>query len=375
MANESVRLRSGEVRVGQALPWPVFDSAGKLLLRQGYIIASPRQLELLLERGMFRKLTQEEKQQTNTTPLAPAQINPFNLLRDCMHRLTQVYLGIETGTPQVEERTLRLVQDLMGICLDYPEAALGAVHLCHDTDYTLCHPIHQACLVTLLGRRLNLDNTHCQALVAAALTANISMRKLQEQLHKQTTPLTETQREEIRLHPMRSTDMLQQAGISNSLWLDIVRQHHERADGSGYVGSLEGEQILLEARILAVVDYYCALISARADRGPVAPHDQLRNLFLQRGKEFDELVCLTLIKELGVFPPGTFVRLASGEIGVVIMRSEDVQPIVSALISPRGGAYARPLRRNCTASEYNIKETVAWKDKARLNLSFVWGYN
>lgn len=374
MANESIRLRSGEVQVGKALAWPVFDSTGKLLLRQGYVIATQRQLEQLLNRGMFRKLSAEEKQQADAAPLPAAQVNPFDILRDGMHRLNQAFQGVESAAPQIEERILRLVRDLAGLCRDYPDAALGAVHLCHDMAYTLCHPIHQACLSTLIGRRLNLDETRCEALAAAALTANIGMRSLQEQLHQQTMPLTEAQREEVRQHPLRSMALLEQAGIRSRLWLDIVRQHHERSDGSGYAGALQGEQILLEARILAVVDHYCAVVSARADRGPLPPHDQLRALFMQRGQDFDETACLALIKELGIFPPGTFVRLVSGETGVVIQRGDNLQPVVSALISPRGGAYARPLRRDCALPEYKIKEHVHWKDTRQLNLSLLWGY-
>ncbi|HEY9199467.1 MAG TPA: HD domain-containing phosphohydrolase [Gammaproteobacteria bacterium] len=375
MANESVRLRNGEVKVGQALAWPVFDSAGKLLLRQGYVIASLHQLEQLLSRGMFRKLSAEEKNAVDETPLPAAQINPFDIFRDSMHRLTQVFQGIESAAPQIEERILRLVRDLLGVCHDYPDAALGAVHLCHDASYTLSHPIHQACLVALVGQRLGLDSARREALAAAALTANVSMRNLQERLHLQPTPLTEEQREEVRLHPLRSAALLEQAGVRNSLWLDIVRQHHERTDGSGYVGALQGEQILQEARILALADYYCAVVSARADRGPLPPHEQLRALFMQRGQDFDETASLALIKELGIFPPGTFVRLASGEIGVVVQRGENIQPIVSALISPRGGAYARPLRRDCMATEYKIKENVQWKETRQLNLSLLWGYS
>lgn len=374
MANESVRLRSGEVRVGQALAWPVFDANGKLLLRQGYVIASQRQLEQLLNRGMFRKLTAEERLQADGTPLPVAQVNPFDILRDGMHRLSQVFQGIETAASQIEDRILRLVRDLTNVCRDYPDAALGAVHLCHDTAYTLHHPIHQACLVTLVSQRLRLDDDRREALAAAALTANVGMRTLQDQLHLQTAPLTDEQREEIRQHPLRSTALLEQAGIRNALWLDIVRQHHERTDGSGYVGSLQGEQILQEARILALADYYCAVVSERADRGALPPHTQLRTLFMQRGQDFDETASLALIKELGIFPPGTFVRLASGEIGVVIQRGENIQPIVSALISPRGGAYARPLRRDCMSAEYNVRENVQWKDIRQLNLSLLWGY-
>ena len=373
--NKPVRLRDGEIRVGQALAWPVYDNASKLLLREGYVISSQRQLDLLLERGMYRNLTAEELGALqDKTPLPVEKINPFEIIRSASQRLNQVFQSLENGSPQVEERILRLVRDIVGICTDMPDAAIGALHLCHETSYTLCHPIHQACLVSLIGKRLELEEPSMEALVAAALTANVGMRELQDQLYKQSNPLTDAQREEIRLHTLRSVELLTNAGIRNELWLNIVRQHHERPDGNGYPTHLKGDQILDAAQILSLADQYCAMLSARADRDPLPPHEQLRTLFMQRGQDFNETICLALIKELGVFPPGTFVRLISGEVGVVIQRGDNgIQPIVNALISPRGGAYARPFRRNCTANEFTVKENVRWQG-GPLNLSLIWGF-
>ncbi|MBU1191033.1 MAG: HD domain-containing protein [Gammaproteobacteria bacterium] len=373
--NNSVRLRDGEIQVGQALAWPVYDNANKLLLREGYVISSQRQLDLLLERGMYRNLTAKELEaQKDNTPLPVEKINPFEIIRAASQRLDQVFQGLESGSPQVEERILRLVRDILGICTEMPDAAIGALHLCHETTYTLCHPIHQACLVTLIGKRLALDEPSTEALVAAALTANVGMRELQDQLYKQSSPPTDAQREEIRLHTLRSSELLMNAGIRNELWLNIVRQHHERPDGSGYPAHLKGDQILDAAQTLSLADQYCAMLSARADRDPLPPHEQLRTLFMQRGQDFSETICVALVKELGVFPPGTFVRLISGEVGVVVQRGENgIQPIVSTLISPRGGAYARPFRRNCTDKEFSVKESVRWQG-GPLNLSLIWGF-
>ena len=356
------------------MPWAVYDDAGILLLRAGYVIENPRQLDQLLTRGMYRKLTDEELNQRSATQYVEEK-NPFDIIRAGIHRLEQAFQGIENATPQVEERILRLTHDLVSVCTDFPDAALGSIHLCNDAAYTLCHPIHQACLSVLVGNRLELNAGQIENLVAATLTANIGMRELQEQLHKQATPLTDSQRAQVTQHVEHSVALLEKAGIRNSLWLEIVRQHHERVDGSGYPSGLTGDQLLQEARILAIVDHYCARVSARAYREALPPQEQLRDLFLKRGFEFEETVSLSLIKELGIFPPGTFVRLVSGEVGVVIHRGNNgIQPIVSAIISPRGGAYARPLRRDCTTHEYAIKESARWPGGAPLNLSVLWGF-
>ena len=279
--SSSIRLQSSEIQVGQALPWAVYDNDGILLLRAGYIIENQNQLEQLLVRGMYRKLTDEELAKHATTQLVE-KINPFDIIRTGIHRLEQAFQGIENATPQVEERILRLTRDLVSICTNFPDAALGSVHLCSDAAYTLCHPVHQACLSVLVGNRLELDATRIENLVCAALTSNIGMRELQEQLHKQAAPLTESQRARVTQHAIRSVALLEKAGIGNSQWLEIVRQHHERVDGSGYPSGLSGDQLLQEARILAIVDHYCAMVSGRAYREALPPQEQLRALFMKR---------------------------------------------------------------------------------------------
>jgi hypothetical protein len=66
-------------------------------------------------------------------------------------------------------------------------------------------------------------------------------------------------------------------------------------------------------------------------------------------------VCAALVKEFGVYPPGCFVALASGETGVVVKRGPTVMtPIVAALTSPYGAPLAEPVRRDTMLPLYAI---------------------
>ena len=103
----------------------------------------------------------------------------------------------------------------------------------------------------------------------------------------------------------------------------------------------------------------------------------LREIFAQRGKLVDGELAQRLIREIGVYPPGCFVRLANGDVGLVVKRSlkDACHPTVNALISPRGGLYARPLRRDTKHEDlYAIKAVVPRQEAVSMDLPRLWGF-
>lgn len=371
----NIRIKTGELAVGQAMPWPVYDNEGKLLLRQGYVVRSPKQLNSLLNRGLYRQ--RKDSAPPSTAPAALADTTtPFDALAELAQRLGRCFDAVLAQDSDVGQRVSRLAADIRTLCDQDADAALGAVHCCRRHDYAVCNPLHQALLCEVVGRRLGYDVDRRGSLIAAALTANLSLRALQTELQHQGSGLTDAQQHSLRAHPEQSAALLQACGVADPLWLQIVLQHHERTDGSGYPRGLLGDRIAAEAKLLAVADRYTAMVYSRKHREAMTAKQALRELFLQRGERLDEQLCVVFIKELGVFPPGAVVRLINGETAVVIRRgqSDAMQPIVSSFASPRGGAYARPLRRDCRQQEYAIQASTTLPSTQPLNLNMIWGF-
>jgi HD-GYP domain-containing protein (c-di-GMP phosphodiesterase class II) len=103
----------------------------------------------------------------------------------------------------------------------------------------------------------------------------------------------------IRDHPQLSCDILKTIDFPWPV-AEIVRQHHEKMDGSGYPRGLKGDEILLEARILVVADVLESLAFHRPYRPGHGIEKALEELSSQRGKLYDGAVvdaCLRLFKE------------------------------------------------------------------------------
>jgi diguanylate cyclase (GGDEF)-like protein len=100
--------------------------------------------------------------------------------------------------------------------------------------------------------------------------------------------LDEAEWKEIQRHPEIGARILEHAGLNDIA--DWVRAHHERVDGRGYPKALAGEQIPLEARILAVADAYEAMVADRPYRAGIAPDDARAELLRCAGTQFDPAV-------------------------------------------------------------------------------------
>lgn len=370
---ENIRIRVGELVVGRALPWPVYNHKGILLLRRGHIIETHSQLSALLQHGLYRD--PKDCGEAQKPQPAIADDCPFDVIEALAGCLQTALSRIERGETDALTRIDRFATEIQRLCRQDADAALGAVHLCHKHSYPIMHSIHTAILCELMGQRVGYEKTRRRLVVCAALTANLGMLSLQEQLSAQTDPLTNEQRVLIQAHPRRSVEMLRQAGLSDRLWLTITEQHHERIDGSGYDHGLKADTIVEESCVVALADIYSAMIAPRTYRRELLAKEALREIFLGRGKQVDERLATLFIKEIGVFPPGALVYLANGETAVIIRRGrEGTAPVAVGIISPRGGPYLKPVRRCCEGEEHRIRDMIPCDTSVPLNLRALWGY-
>ena len=162
--------------------------------------------------------------------------------------------------------------------------------------------------------------------------------------------LTREQTVQVRSHPVHSAEQLAAMGVTDALWLQLVQQHHERCDGSGYPHGLRGDAILPGARLLAVADSYAAMVTPRANRTGQLPRDALRALFLERSRLYEDALVQLSIKTLTMHPPGTLARLANGALAVVRSRQKHDAPLdLWSLYDSNGMPVMRPQR--CDAAD------------------------
>lgn len=194
-----------------------------------------------------------------------------------------------------------------------------------------------------------------RVLALAALSMNLSITVLQDSLAKQSASLADGQRERVAAHAAASADMLVAAGVTDPLWLHVVRQHHALATPEALQESDAGPRL---AELLRRVDIYSAKLSRRGSRQSVTPAMAARDACLDASGHPDSIGA-TLLRVVGLYPPGTFVELANGEAAVVIVRGGKAHtPVVASLRRKDGGLLMPPVRRDTLRMGFAVKRGV-----------------
>lgn len=364
-------VHRSEIELGKPLPCDVHDARGNLLLRAGHVISSQWQLEMLLGKAALA-----DDAAPDEAPCAAAERATNSALTQVMsaRAMLQTLLQAppETGFP---EEVMDIVSLLEQACRKDTDQVLATILMRREGSYAIRHAVNVAIACQVVGTSLKLAPEIVMLTVAAALTMNIAMVELQDRLHEQAGPLSEEQRAAVRSHCERGVAMLRSHGVTDELWLNTVLDHHEHPDGSGYPTGKVGEAISLPAKLLALADVYCARVSSRDSRPAMSPNLALRWLFLGEGTATDEHLAAPFIKALGIYPPGTGVRLRNGSVAVVVRRGPaGHQPHLALLATSDGLRLARPIRTGGRGEAFTIAEVVNL-DAMRLEppMEQLWG--
>lgn len=365
------KLSHADLRVGMLIPWNVYGENGGLLMRKGQPVASAQQLASLVERGYC---------EDPCVATGPAE-QPQSVLRKlgaARHQLQRVLEAVATGSASAPVRAaLEQVAVLVGaaVLLNAEVAVASILHHQHEGRYALRHSINSAIVAQVLAHAIGLPLAELDVMTLAALTMNVGMLARHEQLQHYRGGLSESEQDYIRGHPERSVALLRQAGVDDEAWLACVAQHHENKDGSGYPAGLGGEHICRAARLLGLAERYCARVSERGYRKTMLPNAALRDILLEAGQQHDKTLSAALIRALGVYQPGTCVRLLNGEIGIVARKgSSPAAPQVAALIGPRGAPLAALQQRDTGSQLHGIREVLFPRQAGlQVRMEQIWG--
>ena len=190
--------------------------------------------------------------------------------------------------------------------------------------YTRGHSDRIYYYCTLAGRRLGLDNASFEELKLAGVLHDIGKIGIPDSILRKTSALTESEYAMIRTHLDFADKILTPLPFLEKT-RRIVRQHHERYDGTGYPDGLKGEEISIEGRILAVADAYDAMRSNRSYRKALTMLAALDQLEAESGKQFCPLCVAALrmaINDEGEYPQATHAPNTP----VLLTQSKSSQP-------------------------------------------------
>lgn len=370
---------------GQAAPCDFFNSRGMLLLRAGAEI-TPR---LTLDASQLRQAGASQPRVFCRDYQAQliSDFNPLESLQEIGLMLAYLDERLMRHEHVSAQELIRLACDLHALWSLDADACLGYVRLHKFGRPSVCHSLHVALLAAELAAVHGQGRQQIIDVMGVALSMNLAQLALHDDLHDSARQPDEQQRHDIHEHPLASAQLLEHLGRFPRVWLEGVAAHHENVDGSGYPGSLQGADIPLVARMVRVADTFAARLTWRRVRQPL--HWNLRrtdsasslahHIFGKDLQRLDAPLITQLVRVLGRFPPGSLVRLNSGELAVTTRRPAATDPLPGEAYAIRdihGRILAAPQRRPLGHGLYEIRNYANEECRRFLHYDWqaLWGY-
>jgi HD-GYP domain-containing protein (c-di-GMP phosphodiesterase class II) len=205
------------------------------------------------------------------------------------HAKEDLELKVEDRTRELAEAN-RLLQQSYDDTIRAITAAMDA-----KDSYTRGHSEEVKKIAIKIGQALKLDPDSLRRLEYAALLHDIGKIGVSGQLLTKGSKLTDYEFDEVKLHPQIGGKLLEQVELLKSAG-PIIAAHHENYDGSGYPKGLKGEQIPVEARIIAVADSYEAMTVDRPYRKAYSRTEAQQRMKQGSGTQFDPRIVEVLLK-------------------------------------------------------------------------------
>jgi putative nucleotidyltransferase with HDIG domain len=214
--------------------------------------------------------------------------------------------------------------------LSAPELAIQVMGSKPASEDVYFHSLNVSVLAMILGRELKMPAEVVRMIGMGALFHDIGLNEIPARVSGSPGNLSKAEREFRELHCQYGFDIGKKVGLPPAA-LNIILQHHENFDGSGYPRKLKGEAIDLLARTVAVVNAYDNLCNPPNVAQALTPHEALSQIFAQQRNRFDPRLLQAFIRFMGVYPPGTVVGLSNEALGLVI-KTSSARPLKPTVI-------------------------------------------
>ncbi len=188
-----------------------------------------------------------------------------------------------------------------------------------------------------------------------ALVHDIGSAKVPRAILEKNTTLSANEMAVVKKHVLWGVELAKREGFTSPIIIDMLVNHHERIDGSGYPRGITDKKLSKLSKITAIIDVYDAMTGDKAYKKGELPQAVLRHLLKNKDK-FDQDLVQQFIKYLGIHPVGSLVKLSNDKLAIVIEsnRLEPLKPKIKVIYSLKLNRYTKPKNHDLTEEEFGI---------------------
>ncbi|HSH86000.1 MAG: HD-GYP domain-containing protein [Methylophilus sp.] len=225
-----------------------------------------------------------------------------------------------------------VVHELVSSTLTEGDVAIHAMNGHRIGDQHYQHELNILVLSMLLAKNLDISDDDAIILGMAAILHDIGKRQISDKILLKKDPLTLRETAIYQTHVVLGMNMLKEISVPRKI-LSIIGQHHEFADGSGYPKGLLCDEIDPLSHVLIIANMYDNLCNPSNPALAKTPYEALSIMFAQQRHQFDQTILRRFIKCLGIYPPGSVIRLSDQKLATVLSTNpqQPLRPFIQML--------------------------------------------
>jgi HD-GYP domain-containing protein (c-di-GMP phosphodiesterase class II) len=313
---------------GDYLAKTIFDNDGRVLLREGVMLT-----EIFLIRIKCLKIYSIYISDEYRDIMIEDVIKP-ELRQTAIKTIKETFYSFEkyslysSNTNFNEKRFAKekqsyfesigsVAKDIIDEIISKKNVMINLVDIKNMDNYTYQHCVNVAVISLVIGVQLQLNQNELYTLCMGALIHDIGKVLIPKEIILKPGPLTDEEFKTIKQHTTKGYDYLKGCLDVSAPARIVALQHHEKINGCGYPDNVKDKSINRFARIVAIADVYDALTSDRPYRKAMNPSDAVEYILAHGDSQFDYEMVKAFSKVVVPYPPGTLVKLNTGDIGVV----------------------------------------------------------
>lgn len=225
--------------------------------------------------------------------------------------------NIQTAPKACLEQATVLVNSIVNSALSEGDIAIHALNGNRSSDAHYQHALNVTVIAMILAKSIQMSKEDAQLLGVSTILHDIGKAKISDKILLKKEKLTHAEMLHYQQHSELGAQMVKDLGLPSRM-ARVVMQHHEFADGTGYPAGLKTEQTDPLARIIVLANNYDKLCNPVNVAEAKTPYESLAYMFAHQRSKFDEHLLKRLIKSLGVYPPGSIVKLSNEQYATVI---------------------------------------------------------
>ncbi len=290
------------------------------------------------------KITAKKKPELSPVPATVEFERASKICAQSKRAVFSMFHEARMGNAVNTEGAQELIEEISNSLSRNPGALISLARLKTADDYTYMHSVAVSALMLSLSKQLGLDEAQTRSAGIAGLLHDLGKAFTPLEVLNKPGNLTPEEFDIVKKHPEEGYKLLLNSTGADKVALDVVLNHHEKTDGSGYPKHHKDKGISLFAKMAAVCDVYDAITSNRPYKSGWDPAESLRKMAEWTTGHFDPRIFQAFVKSIGIYPIGSLVKLNSGRLALVIEQSAKslLSPHVKVFFSTRGNTRIYP---------------------------------